>query len=181
MRPPRSASLKPLRPWIFNLSYSRDSMPVFDFYCPFARQRRPPGRGAISGRGFRRLSAVAQQRVGANAFHPPVLRAVGVAEHLRLLAPSEVQSSDRIILDALSHLILSDHGKLESGSPVEPKLPEAAALHYIENLDATLEMMRAIRATSKVVSQGWNRAGQAVLNKPSLPSLGRVLNDRTNL
>ena len=43
----------------------------------------------------------------------------------------------------LIHLIASHHGEMEFGSPVFPKTPEAAALHYIDNLDAKLEMMFA--------------------------------------
>jgi 3'-5' exoribonuclease len=38
------------------------------------------------------------------------------------------------------HLIGSHHGEYEFGSPVLPRTPEAAALHYIDNLDAKLEM-----------------------------------------
>ncbi len=41
----------------------------------------------------------------------------------------------------LLHLIGSHHGQLEYGSPVLPKTPEAYALHYIDNLDAKLEMV----------------------------------------
>ncbi len=40
----------------------------------------------------------------------------------------------------LLHLIASHHGEHEWGSPVLPKTPEAIALHYIDNLDAKLEM-----------------------------------------
>ena len=36
----------------------------------------------------------------------------------------------------LEHLILSHHGKFEYGSPVLPAVPEALALHHIDNLDA---------------------------------------------
>ena len=43
----------------------------------------------------------------------------------------------------LTHLILSHHGELQYGSPVLPKTPEAFALHYIDNLDAKLEMVFA--------------------------------------
>lgn len=43
----------------------------------------------------------------------------------------------------LTHLILSHHGELQYGSPVQPKTPEAFALHYIDNLDAKMEMVRA--------------------------------------
>lgn len=41
----------------------------------------------------------------------------------------------------LLHLIAAHHGELEFGSPVQPKTPEAIALHYIDNLDAKLEML----------------------------------------
>lgn len=41
----------------------------------------------------------------------------------------------------LLHLVASHHGELEFGSPVQPKTPEAIALHYIDNLDAKLEML----------------------------------------
>ena len=43
----------------------------------------------------------------------------------------------------LTHLILSHHGELQYGSPVLPKTPEAFALHYIDNLDAKMEMVTA--------------------------------------
>ncbi len=43
----------------------------------------------------------------------------------------------------LLHLIAAHHGEMEFGSPVVPKTPEAIALHYIDNLDAKLEMFRA--------------------------------------
>lgn len=42
----------------------------------------------------------------------------------------------------LLHLIGSHHGQHEFGSPVLPRTPEAFALHYIDNLDAKLEMLR---------------------------------------
>ena len=43
----------------------------------------------------------------------------------------------------LLHLIASHHGELPFGSPVVPKTPEAMALHYVDNLDAKLEMFAA--------------------------------------
>ena len=49
----------------------------------------------------------------------------------------------------LLHLLASHHGELQFGSPVVPKTPEAWALHYVDNLDAKLEMMSAGYATSK--------------------------------
>ncbi len=40
----------------------------------------------------------------------------------------------------LLHLLASHHGELQFGSPVVPKTPEAWALHYVDNLDAKMEM-----------------------------------------
>ncbi|MDR3210988.1 MAG: HD domain-containing protein [Planctomycetota bacterium] len=39
-------------------------------------------------------------------------------------------------LHLVQHLILSHHGRLEYGSPVLPKIPEAFVLHHLDNLDA---------------------------------------------
>jgi 3'-5' exoribonuclease len=41
----------------------------------------------------------------------------------------------------LLHLVAAHHGEKQFGSPVEPKTPEAIALHFIDNLDAKLEIM----------------------------------------
>ncbi|MEK0317757.1 3'-5' exoribonuclease YhaM family protein [Cohnella sp. 56] len=41
---------------------------------------------------------------------------------------------------ALQHLILSHHNLGEWGSPVQPQTAEAIALHYIDSLDAKLQM-----------------------------------------
>ena len=49
----------------------------------------------------------------------------------------------------LLHLIGAHHGEMALGSPVYPKTPEAMALHYIDNLDARLEMFFAGYATAK--------------------------------
>lgn len=40
---------------------------------------------------------------------------------------------------ALQHIVLSHHNLGEWGSPVQPQLPEAVALHYIDTLDAKLQ------------------------------------------
>jgi len=49
----------------------------------------------------------------------------------------------------LLHLIGSHHGEKQLGSPVDPKTPEAMTLHYIDNLDARLEMFAAGYTTAK--------------------------------
>jgi 3'-5' exoribonuclease len=57
-------------------------------------------------------------------------------------------SSEDVRLHLL-HLIGSHHGQKDLGSPVEPKTPEAMALHYIDNLDSKLEMFAAGYITAK--------------------------------
>ncbi|WP_409304546.1 3'-5' exoribonuclease YhaM [Peribacillus sp. SCS-155] len=48
----------------------------------------------------------------------------------------------------LQHLVLSHHGKAEWGSPKAPMVREAEVLHYIDNIDAKINMMD--RALEKV-------------------------------
>lgn len=48
----------------------------------------------------------------------------------------------------LQHLVLAHHGKAEWGSPKPPMIREAEVLHYIDNLDAKINMMdRALEKT----------------------------------
>lgn len=42
------------------------------------------------------------------------------------------------IRDALQHIILAHHGQYEFGSPKLPAMPEAIAVHYLDNIDAKL-------------------------------------------
>ncbi len=53
----------------------------------------------------------------------------------------DVQPDNEDVRLHLLHLVASHHGELAFGSPVQPKTPEAIALHYIDNLDAKLEML----------------------------------------
>jgi 3'-5' exoribonuclease len=39
------------------------------------------------------------------------------------------------------HIVLSHHGRLDFGSPVVPKTPEALLVHYLDDLDGKLEAM----------------------------------------
>jgi len=46
----------------------------------------------------------------------------------------------------LQHIVLSHHGKAEWGSPKPPMIKEAEILHYIDNLDAKMNMLdRALK------------------------------------
>jgi len=66
------------------------------------------------------------------------LLATESAQEWRELAPANEDVRNHLI-----HLIAAHHGEMEFGSPVYPKTPEAFALHYIDNLDAKLEMVFA--------------------------------------
>lgn len=48
-------------------------------------------------------------------------------------------SGEEVII--LQHLVLSHHGKAEWGSPKPPLIKEAEILHYIDNIDAKMNMM----------------------------------------
>ncbi|HJW37942.1 MAG TPA: HD domain-containing protein [Candidatus Udaeobacter sp.] len=61
-------------------------------------------------------------------------------------------SSEDVRLHLL-HLIGAHHGEQQFGSPVDPKTPEAMALHYIDNLDARLEMFAAGYLTAKPLAE----------------------------
>ncbi|WP_080147371.1 3'-5' exoribonuclease YhaM family protein [Marinilactibacillus piezotolerans] len=58
------------------------------------------------------------------------------------------EANEDVVL--LKHMVLSHHGELEYGSPVRPQVPEAEALHYIDQIDARMNMLQAaMRKTEK--------------------------------
>jgi 3'-5' exoribonuclease len=67
----------------------------------------------------------------------------------------------------LLHLLAAHHGELQFGSPVVPKTPEASALHFIDNLDARLEMIAmayetARRLAPRIQERVWPLPGNLV-------------------
>ena len=66
--------------------------------------------------------------------------------------PTMEPRSEEVRLHLL-HLIASHHGQLDFGAPVVPKTPEAQALHYVDNLDAKLEMFFKGYETAAALSQ----------------------------
>ena len=79
-------------------------------------------------------------------------------------------SSDEVRLHLL-HLVASHHGQLEFGSPVLPKTPEAALLHFIDNIDARMEMFFSAYQSAPTSHEGaleWVRP-LGVVPIPSLP------------
>jgi 3'-5' exoribonuclease len=77
----------------------------------------------------------------------------------------------------LLHLIGAHHGEQQFGSPVEPRTPEAMALHYIDNLDARLEMFAAGYLTAKplagrIFERVWPLPGNLVLSLQKFETSG---------
>lgn len=65
---------------------------------------------------------------------------------------------------SLQHLVLSHHNTGEWGSPVQPQLAEAVALHYIDSLDAKLQMVEdALDSTP--ASEAWTPVIRGLDNK----------------
>jgi len=59
------------------------------------------------------------------------------------------------------HIVLSHHGRLEYGSPVLPKTPEALLVHYLDDLDGKLEVM--FRARKDETDEGaWSPYSRAL-------------------
>jgi len=67
---------------------------------------------------------------------------------------------DKLVLDALGHIILSHHGQYEFGSPKLPATPEAFMVYYIDDLDAKVNQVAAAIDNEPGDSNwtGWQRA-----------------------
>ncbi|SDI84390.1 3'-5' exoribonuclease YhaM [Natribacillus halophilus] len=66
--------------------------------------------------------------------------------HISIVASDIRRAAEELNIEGeepvlLEHIALSHHGKGEWGSPKPPLLPEAEILHYIDNLDAKMNMM----------------------------------------
>jgi 3'-5' exoribonuclease len=68
----------------------------------------------------------------------------------------------------LLHLVASHHGQLEFGAPILPKTPEAALLHFVDNIDARMEMFFTAGTLSATGSREWVKP-LGVVPHPSLP------------
>ncbi|HWB59706.1 MAG TPA: HD domain-containing protein [Chthoniobacteraceae bacterium] len=95
----------------------------------------------------------------------------------KLLATEEAKAwatlqppSDDVRMHLL-HLIVAHHGELQFGSPAVPKTPEAQALHYIDNLDAKMEMFaagyeKAAQVAPGIYEKTWPLPGNLIAPLP---------------
>jgi 3'-5' exoribonuclease len=91
-------------------------------------------------------------------------KADAVAGRTGRLFPDQLRS-------VLQHIVLSHHGRYEFGSPKLPAVPEAAAIHYLDNLDAKVSMLVAeIEKDPDPASQwtNYNRALETKVYKPDV-------------
>ncbi|WP_313799193.1 3'-5' exoribonuclease YhaM [Cytobacillus sp.] len=66
--------------------------------------------------------------------------------HITIMVNEIGKAADELSINGeevlvLQHLVLSHHGKAEWGSPKPPMIKEAEILHYIDNLDAKMNML----------------------------------------
>ncbi len=80
----------------------------------------------------------------------------------------------------IEHMILSHHGQLEFGSPKLPLFLEALALHYLDDLDAKLDCMRAILEQDRQVEGHWTGYNTS-LERVVLKKLKYLADDREEL
>jgi 3'-5' exoribonuclease len=62
----------------------------------------------------------------------------------------------------VQHMILSHHGRYEYGSPVLPKIPEAFALHHLDNLDAKVETSNKLIDAIGDPEKSWTEFSRAL-------------------
>lgn len=73
--------------------------------------------------------------------------------HISIMQAKVCECADKLNIHQeevtlLRHMILSHHGEYEYGSPVLPLIPEAEMLHYIDNIDARMNVLdKAFAAT----------------------------------
>lgn len=74
--------------------------------------------------------------------------------HISIMVNEISKAADELGIEGeevtlLQHMVLSHHGKEEWGSPKRPMLKEAEMLHYIDNIDAKMNMLnRAMAKTA---------------------------------
>lgn len=69
---------------------------------------------------------------------------------------AQVPEFPETLRQLLTHLLLSHHGELQYGAPVRPKIAEALALHYADNLDAKIQTFADYRESAESGPGPWS-------------------------
>ncbi|WP_430708952.1 3'-5' exoribonuclease YhaM family protein [Pseudodesulfovibrio sediminis] len=80
-------------------------------------------------------------QIGQNKLEPFLKKAKSLDESLKL---------------HLRHLITSHHGEHDFGAPVRPKTPEAFVLHFVDNMDAKLNIIEQAYVDMDKNGQEWS-------------------------
>ncbi|GAK11280.1 LOW QUALITY PROTEIN: 3'-to-5' exoribonuclease [Geomicrobium sp. JCM 19039] len=88
--------------------------------------------------------------------------------HISIIAAEIRQAANELGIDGeevmlLEHIVLSHHGKGEWGSPKAPLVREAEVIHYIDNIDAKMNMMD--RALAKTEPGGFSERVMPLENR----------------
>lgn len=78
---------------------------------------------------------------------------------------------DKELRWVLQHIILAHHGCYEFGSPKLPAIPEAIAVHYIDNLDAKLSMFFSEIENDRDPASRWTNYNKALETKVFKPDV----------
>ncbi len=71
----------------------------------------------------------------------------------------------------IQHIVLSHHGKYEFGSPKLPAVPEAIAVHHLDNLDAKVHMFLAEIEADRDPASKWTNYNKALETKVFKPDV----------
>lgn len=72
---------------------------------------------------------------------------------------------------ALQHIVLSHHGQYLFGSPKLPAIPEAIAVHYLDNLDAKVKMFLTEIENHAEPASRWTNYNKALETKVYKPDI----------
>ena len=75
------------------------------------------------------------------------------------------------VLWMVQHIILSHHGRYEFGSPKLPAIPEAIAIHHLDNLDAKVNQFLAEIENDRDPASHWTNYNRALETKVFKPDV----------
>ncbi len=82
---------------------------------------------------------------------------IWIEERAREITDDRGAAFPRDLLHRLTHIIVAHHGKYEFGSPKLPATAEAFMVHYLDNLDAKLNMVFTAIAADPDESSEWTQ------------------------
>ncbi len=97
--------------------------------------------------------------------------AIWIDKKADLVASKSGKPFDSELRWVLEHIVLAHHGQYAFGSPKLPAVPEAIAVHYIDNLDAKLSMFFAEIENDRDPHSRWTNFNRALETKVFKPDV----------